>query len=171
MGWNYLSAPKLKQMGWSLEMDKSFYHTFYCNYLSMLALKLNNISKRDWGSSISSVVPVHKQIRTWPSRCLWKSQHWVQFPWWRHQMETFSALMAICAGNSPVPSEFLAQRPVTRGFDVFFDLRTNTRLSKHWWGWWFETPSRSLWRHCNDLAISYDDDAMTWKRFPYRALF
>ena len=24
-------------------------------------------------------------------------------PWWRHQIETFSALLAICAGNSPVP--------------------------------------------------------------------
>ena len=27
-------------------------------------------------------------------------------PWWRYQMETFSALLAICAGNSPVPGEF-----------------------------------------------------------------
>ena len=43
--------------------------------------------------------------------------------WWRHQMETFSALLAICAGNSPVPGEFPAQRPLTRSFDVFFDLR------------------------------------------------
>ena len=40
-------------------------------------------------------------------------------PWWRHQMELFSALLAICAGNSPVHDEFPAQRPVTRGFDVF----------------------------------------------------
>ena len=38
-------------------------------------------------------------------------------------METFSALLAICAGNSPVPGEFPAQRPVTRSFDVFCDLR------------------------------------------------
>ena len=43
--------------------------------------------------------------------------------WWRHQMETFSALLALCAGNSPVPGEFPSQRPVTRSFDVFFDLR------------------------------------------------
>ena len=50
--------------------------------------------------------------------------------WWRHQMETFSALLAICAGNSPVPGEFLAQRSVTRNFDVFFDLRLNKWLSK-----------------------------------------
>ena len=64
-------------------------------------------------------------------------------------METSSALLAICAGYSPVTGEFPAQRPVTRSFDVFFDLRPNKRLSKQWWGWWFETPSCPLWRHCN----------------------
>ena len=53
----------------------------------------------------------------------------------------FSALLAFCAGNSPVTGEFPAQRPVTRSFDVFFDLRWNKRLSKQSWGWWFETPS------------------------------
>ena len=50
--------------------------------------------------------------------------------WWRHQMETFSALLALCAGNSPVTGEFPSQRPVTQSFDVFFDLRLNKRLSK-----------------------------------------
>ena len=64
-------------------------------------------------------------------------------PWWRHQMETFSALLAICAGNLPVPGEFPAQRPVTRSFDVYFNLRLNKRLSKQSWGWWFEMPSWS----------------------------
>ena len=66
-------------------------------------------------------------------------------------METFSALLAICAGNSPVPGEFPAQRPVTRSFDVFFDLRLNKQLSKQLWGWWFETLSHLLWRHRNTL--------------------
>ena len=47
------------------------------------------------------------------------------------------------------PGEFPAQRPVTRSFDVFFDLRLNKRLSKQSWGWWFETKSRPLWRQCN----------------------
>ena len=60
-----------------------------------------------------------------------------------------SALLALCAGNSPVTGEFPSQRPVTRSFDVFFDLRPNKRLSKQSWSWWFETPSRSLWRQCN----------------------
>ena len=32
-------------------------------------------------------------------------QHWT-VAWWRHQMETFSALLALCAGNSPVPVNF-----------------------------------------------------------------
>ena len=71
------------------------------------------------------------------------------YSWWRHQMETFSALLAICAGNSPFPGEFPAQRPVTRSFDVFFDLYPNKRLSKQWWGLWFETSSCPLWRHRN----------------------
>ena len=42
-------------------------------------------------------------------------------------MEAFSALLAICAGNSPVPGEFPTQRPVTRSFDVYFDLCPNKR--------------------------------------------
>ena len=73
-------------------------------------------------------------------------------PWCRHQMETFSALVAICAGNSPVSAEFPAQRPVTRSFDMFCDLRLNKRLGKQPWGWWFETPLWSLWRHCNAIS-------------------
>ena len=76
-------------------------------------------------------------------------------PWWRHQMETFSALLAICEGNSPVPGEFPTQRPVTRSFDVYFDLRPNKWLSKQSWGWWFETLSCSLWRHRNGHGVSY----------------
>ena len=74
----------------------------------------------------------------------------VTLTWWRHQMETFSALLALCVGNSPVSGEFPAQRPVTWSFDVFFDLRLIKRLSKHSRGWWFDTLSRPLWRHCNE---------------------
>ena len=57
--------------------------------------------------------------------------------------------------NSPVPGEFPTQRPVTRGFDVFFDLRLNKRLSKQSWGWWLETLSRPLWRYRNGLCDNY----------------
>ena len=41
-------------------------------------------------------------------------------PWWRHQMETSSALLSLCAGNSPVTGEFPSKRLVTRSFDVLF---------------------------------------------------
>ena len=64
---------------------------------------------------------------------------------------TYSALLAVCAGNSPVTGDFPAQRPVTRSFDTFFDLRLNKRFSKQSWGGWFETPSCPLWRNCNDI--------------------
>ena len=60
----------------------------------------------------------------------------------------FRATGHLC-GEFTGPGDFPAQRPVTRSFDVFFDLRPNKRLSKQPWGWWFETPSWSLWRQCN----------------------
>ena len=72
--------------------------------------------------------------------------------WWRHKMETFSALLALCVGISPV-RWIPAQRPVTLSFGVFYDLRLNKRLSIQSGGWWFETPSGPLWRHSNDLAL------------------
>ena len=56
--------------------------------------------------------------------------------WWRHQKEKDSVLLALCAGNSPVTGEFPSQRPVTRSFDVFFDVLLNKWLSKQ---------SRSRW--------------------------
>ena len=56
-------------------------------------------------------------------------------------------------GEFTGPGEFPTQRPVTWSFDVFFDLRLNKRLSKQQWGWWFETPSWSLWRQCNVFAV------------------
>ena len=72
--------------------------------------------------------------------------------WWRHQMEMFSSLLAIYAGNSQVTGKFPTQRPLTWIFDVFFDMRRNKWLSKQWWGWWFETLWRSLWRHRNETG-------------------
>ena len=70
-----------------------------------------------------------------------------------HQMETISALQALCAGNSLVTGEFPAQGPVTRSVDVSFDLRLNKRLSEQSWCRWFQAPSRSLWRHCDVYLI------------------
>ena len=65
-------------------------------------------------------------------------------------------------GKFTGPGEIPAQRPVTRSFDVFFDLGLNKRLSKQPWGWWFKTPSWSLWRQCN--ASSSKRSPMVWTK-------
>ena len=73
-------------------------------------------------------------------------------PWWRHQMDTFSRLLAICAGNSPVTCEFTAHRPVMRSFDV-------------WCAWingWVNTrDAGDLRRH----RPHYDVTVMQWPLF------
>ena len=64
-------------------------------------------------------------------------------------MKLFSALVAICKGNPPVTDGFPSHRPVAQSFDIFFSVRLNKRLSRPSRFWLFQTPSRSLWRHCN----------------------
>ena len=68
-------------------------------------------------------------------------------------MEAFSTLLSLCAGSSPatVNSQHRGQWRGTLMF--FFDLRWNKRLSKQPWGWWFKTPSWSLWRQCNEQNV------------------
>ena len=78
-------------------------------------------------------------------------------------METLSALLAICTGNSLASGEVPAQRPVTRSFDVFFDMCLNKRLRKESWCWWFETLSRPLWRHCNVYMIALVPGKQPWR--------
>ena len=77
-------------------------------------------------------------------------------------METFSELLALSARNSPVTIEIPHTKPVTRSFDVFFDLRLNKRMSKQSRRWWFEMPSCSLWRH---YSVSCGDMRQTWVWF------
>ena len=78
-------------------------------------------------------------------------------PWWRHQMETFSALLAICAGNSPVTGEFPAQRPVTRSFDVFCAWIN---------GWVNNLEANDLRRY----RAHYDVTVMQWFRVIYYSI-
>ena len=76
----------------------------------------------------------------------------------RHMMTSSNGNIFSVTG--PLCVEFTGQfpldRPVTRSFDVLFDLRLNWRLSKQSWDWWFETPSRSLWRHRNEYKVSFN---------------
>ena len=67
-----------------------------------------------------------------------------------------SGLLALCGGTPSVTDGFpSSQRQVTHSFDVFFDLRLNKRLSKQSRRLWFETPSPSLWLHCNDIYLTW----------------
>ena len=70
--------------------------------------------------------------------------------WWRHQMETFFVLLAICAGIHRSAVNY-PHEGLWRGALMFSLIcALNKQLSKQSRGWWFEMSSRSLWRHCND---------------------
>ena len=86
--------------------------------------------------------------RTYPSMFQYLPKHILlnRFSWWRHQMETFSALLALCAGTSPVTSEFPAQSPVTRIYEVSFDIRLNKCLKNNREAGDLRRH-RLLWRH------------------------
>ena len=125
----------------------------YCHQLDKNN-NLLNITKQDYfknkvESTISTKEPLKFVIIYITGQMTIPCRPAAAGPWWRHQMKTFSALLALCAGNSLVTGEFPSQRPVTRSFDIFFDLRLNNRLSEQSWGWWFETPSRPLRRRSN----------------------
>ena len=107
-------------------------------------------------------------LKTLPVECrknsclnLRSKQYSEKQSWWHIQMETFCALLAFSAGNSLVTSESPTRRPVTRSFDISFYLYLDKWLSIQWWGWWFETPSRPLWRHCNVFHIDPQSQMLT----------
>ena len=130
----------------------------------MLGLKLNHVSKRgDWSPPHLGLVPL---LHSYPLKISRKASkyrydiltpgsryrtiHWtwgqniyqggqISFPRWRHQMETFSALLALCEGNPPVTGGFPSNRPVTWNLS-FFDVLLNKRLNNQWSCRRFEAP-------------------------------
>ena len=80
--------------------------------------------------------------------------------------------------TGPLCGEFTGHRwiPHTKASDAelwfFFYLRLNKRLSKKSWGWWLNTPSRSLWRNCNVPIHALNPKlvglSMLIKEAPYR---
>ena len=127
------------------------------NYFSQKRIISREVIKT-WSHSGGRKIAIRpKKINSFASRTrCWRS------PWWRHQMETFSASLAFCEGNSPVIREFPSQRPVTRSFDDFFDMRLNKLLSKQSRHRWDETPlimTSLLWTH---LFLEYDVDDLVF---------
>ena len=102
---------------------------------------INNI---DFTKIMSNMCISYTKTLIWYGVLNWWSETQDDVFKWKH-----SALLDLCVENSPVTGEFPLQRPVVRSFAVFLDLCLNKLLSKQSWAWWFETPSRSLWRHWN----------------------
>ena len=145
---------------WSLMMQYSPLTQFGQTNIAKLHLSLHYCQQRH---PFVSIFRRPKNASRVHIQCIWYHRSWSWLtrlmgcwlfsakPWWRHQMETFSALLTLFQGNPPATGGFPSQGPVTRSFDVFFDLRLHMdkRLSKQWRRRWFETPSRSSWRQCN----------------------
>ena len=116
-----------------------------------------NIAKQ-----ISGDLVAHQMLpQPSPPPLLSSADYGESFPPWNMMTSSngniFRVTGPLC-GEFTGPGEFPTQRPVARSFDVFFDLRLNKRLSKQPWGWWFETPSWSLWRHYD---VNYDVSFIT----------
>ena len=118
---------------WRIHSSQEMSHTFLQGPLLLTYISWTHIETRAW--VINNIIMKEDA------------------PWWSHQMDTFSAVLGLCAENSPMTCEFSEQRPVTWGFDVFFDLHLNKWLSKQSWGWIFETRRHRA--HYDVIAITF----------------
>ena len=94
----------------------------------------------------------------------------IKYAWWRQQKETFSALLALCAGNSPLAGEFPSQSQWREATMFSLICALKKHWIKQWRRRWFETPAHSLWRHCNGLTVDRPSlwwHLLWWKWFPY----
>ena len=128
-----------------------------CTYFDATSFHIHSVD----GIDRDAAQPGREDEPTHPSSPLWVHVVTVGHGLVHDDVETHDRLKYIIMTSSNgnifrVTGPLSAQRPVTRSFDVFFDLRLNKRLIKQWWGWWFETPSRPLWRHYNDVEPLYD---------------
>ena len=145
---------------WIPQTASRWWHPF----ISLQVFHFIRSRRRNWLAAPCCKINIRINHVTWPSlsrnpRTLIKSLHFL----WRSGTRRFHIMTSsngdifrvtghLC-GEFTGPGEFPTQRPVTRSFDVFFDMRLNKQLSKQWWGWWFATLLRPLWRHRNDLTV------------------
>ena len=139
----------------------------YCTYRRISYLsKLRWVTRPNWAAVHSRIWDQKKNIMLCLSRP--QEQSTIVVCYWPISSEflmmtssngnIFRVTGHLC-GEFTGPGEFPTQRPVTRSFDVFFDLRSNKRLNKQWRGWWFQTQSCPLWRHRNVLHYHWNTNA------------
>ena len=144
---------------WRVNSRKIFHlMTSSCNGWYLTTMLMLVIRYKEW-----CILPTQMMTRsistTWPSLTKHSSKHdaiikWKNFP--RH----WPFVRRI--HRSQVNSSYKGQ---WRGALIFSSIYAlNKRLNKQPWGRWFETPSRSLWRHCNDRVGPDDTYMMRWKR-------
>ena len=85
-----------------------------------------------WGNRMIAPVPVKRPWRVWAYNS--------------HMYTQGNIIHTMTSSNGNI--FHVTGHCATRGFNVFFDQRPNKRLSRQWWGCWFETPP--LWRHNNE---------------------
>ena len=126
---------------------RTFYTKCFINHTTILIL----LDIKELHIKSSHISPLPFAPAPHPTTWLWWICWHDDVIKWKH----FRVTGSLC-GEFTDPGEFPTQRPVTRSFDVFFNLRLNKRLSKQPWGWWFETPSWPLWRQCNETTWAYE---------------
>ena len=101
-----------------------------------------------WGTPTGASSHPKINCYRWIEALPMKDSARLRYTWWRHLMQTFSALLALCVGNSPVTGEFPSQRPVTRSFDVFFICAWTNN-------WAHNVDAGDLRRQCphNDVTV------------------
>ena len=124
---------------WALKQFVTRVHTLFSILCMYLILLIGNLY------GVSSHVAAYAHPCQFVSSCLWLNHVIAHHDVikWKHFPRYWPFVWRI--HRSPVNSPYKGQWP---GFDVFFDLRLIKRLIKQSWGWWFETPSGPLWRHC-----------------------
>ena len=168
--WNYSKRCNVTYKSWSNSSPEAVLHplshlylmyvlrTSCCNDTGIImGIGLANESRRyKITSYLIDQAPTQNDPCTWEMYPLLLSYGLMyhtcitKLSWWRHQLETL--VTGPLCGEFTGPGEIPTQRPVTRSFDVFFDLGLNKRLTKQPWVWWFETPAWSLWRQCNVMC-------------------
>ena len=108
------------------------------DYAMMLSATLlaptryETVSKHHAASNVTIITYIEEIVKYWGNSEIPREiRKYRSKSWWRHQLETFSAILAFYVGNSPVNGEFPAQRPATRSFDVFFDQGLNKCLTNN----------------------------------------